>query len=82
MKRKKDKPENSLSDVVENLGGKLFEFKFKKLPTTGEHGGCGSPVNVVGTNGGQMPCGSMLTQFGKTAPYYCGHCELKEKKDG
>lgn len=33
--------------------------------------GCGKPMHVIGTNGGTMPCGAMLTRFGKTAPEYC-----------
>lgn len=37
--------------------------------------GCGRPTHVEGTNGGMMPCGAMLTQFGKSAPYYCAACE-------
>lgn len=37
--------------------------------------GCGALTYVTGTNGGQMPCGALLTRFGKTAPYLCGHCQ-------
>jgi hypothetical protein len=37
--------------------------------------GCGSPTHVEGTNGGQIPCGARLTQFGKTAPYFCAACQ-------
>lgn len=36
--------------------------------------GCGRPTHVEGTNGGMMPCGAMLTMFGKTEPYYCSAC--------
>lgn len=36
--------------------------------------GCGRATHVTGTNGGTMPCGSMLTQLGVTAPYYCARC--------
>jgi hypothetical protein len=36
--------------------------------------GCGRATHVEGTNGGTMPCGAMLTQFGKTEPYYCAAC--------
>ena len=36
--------------------------------------GCGKATHVIGTNGGTMPCGANLTQFGKTEPYYCGAC--------
>lgn len=53
-------------------GGILLAFRFKKLE--GENGGCGSPTHVEGTNGGMMPCGSMLTRFGKTEPYFCALC--------
>jgi hypothetical protein len=37
--------------------------------------GCGRLTHVHGTNGGTMPCGAMLTRFGKTEPYYCTSCE-------
>jgi len=40
----------------------------------GENGGCGTKTHVAGTNGGTMPCGSLLTVFGRTEPYYCVHC--------
>ena len=36
--------------------------------------GCGSPTSVDGTNGGKMPCGGRLTQFGKTEQYFCAAC--------
>lgn len=39
--------------------------------------GCGRSIHVVGTNGGTMPCGALLTQFGKTNPYFCPACEQK-----
>jgi hypothetical protein len=39
------------------------------------HKGCGKAIHVVGTNGGMMPCGAMLTQLdGTKAPYYCDEC--------
>lgn len=41
--------------------------------------GCGTPTYVVGTNGGQMPCGAKLTRFGETAPYFCATCEKQLK---
>lgn len=46
----------------------------------GQNGGCGVPTHVVGTNGGEMPCGSLLTMFGKTAPYYCATCDPGDVK--
>jgi len=52
----------------------LLAFSFKPIPE-GENGGCGTPINVVGTNGGKMPCGSILYRFGKAEPYYCSHCK-------
>lgn len=39
--------------------------------------GCGLPTHVAGTNGGTMPCGAVLTQFGTTGPYYCAECTAK-----
>ena len=37
--------------------------------------GCGEPTYVLGTNGdSKIPCGSTVTLFGETAPYYCGSC--------
>ncbi len=46
----------------------------------GQNGGCGAPTHVVGTNAGKMPCGALLTEFGVTAPYYCGACKsIKEQ---
>ena len=41
--------------------------------------GCGKPTHVTGTNGGTMACGSLLTMFGKTEPYYCIACEMAEQ---
>lgn len=46
---------------------------------TGENGGCGTPVYVFGTNGGQLPCGSVLDLFGTVAPYYCTRCRASLK---
>ena len=40
----------------------------------GHNGGCGAPIHVIGTNAGTLPCGSLLTMFGETKPYYCGLC--------
>jgi len=52
----------------------LLAYKFKVLPE-GRNGGCGAPTHVAGTNGGTMPCGSILHRFGKAEPYYCAYCE-------
>lgn len=41
----------------------------------GQNGGCGAPTYVEGTNGGQIPCGSILHQFGEAKPYYCAACQ-------
>ena len=46
----------------------------------GRNGGCGSLTHVVGTNGGKMPCGSLLTEFGIKAPYYCGACQSTKEQ--
>jgi hypothetical protein len=43
--------------------------------------GCGKQTHVAGTNGGTMPCGAMLTNFGKTEPYYCGACQTSQSED-
>ncbi len=42
--------------------------------------GCGQPTYVAATNGGTMPCGGLLTQFGETRPYFCGACDQKFKQ--
>lgn len=41
----------------------------------GDNGGCGATTQVIGTNGGTLPCGSMFSCFGITAPYYCPACK-------
>ena len=58
---------NSLRDDVRLLNRieEITERAFRVIP---------DPAAVVGTNGGTLPCGSLLTQFGKTEPYYCGLC--------
>jgi hypothetical protein len=63
----------SLAKAVEECGGVLIYTKLKL--NFGPNGGCASPTHVAGTNGGTLPCGSLLKMFGKTAPYYCGYCE-------
>lgn len=62
-----------VSKAAHEAGGVALEFVFT-LPQ-GENGGCGTLTHVAGTNGGKMPCGSLLTTFGKTEPYYCAHCQ-------
>jgi hypothetical protein len=42
--------------------------------------GCGSPTHVTGTNGGVMPCGAMLTEFGKTRQYLCAACDRQSER--
>jgi hypothetical protein len=49
----------------------------KGLYTIAERTGCGRPTHVVGTNGGTMPCGSLLTTFGWTRRYFCADCEAQ-----
>jgi hypothetical protein len=46
----------------------------------GKNGGCGARTHVEGTNRGTMPCGSLLTQFGNTEPYYCARCDQERKR--
>lgn len=43
-----------------------------------ENGGCGQLTHVSGTQGGMMHCGSVLTMFGRTLPYYCARCRPVE----
>lgn len=43
--------------------------------------GCGKPTHVEGTNGGMMPCGAMLTKFGKNAPYLCVTCSQQAEDE-
>jgi len=59
-------------------GGTLVSVHIPPIPP-GKNGGCGSRTHVEGTNGGTMPCGSLLTRFGKTEPYYCDHCSQERK---
>lgn len=68
-------PESGTSHqkAAHEAGGTLIGVRLKS--TFGPNGGCGAPTHVVGTNGGTLPCGSMLTMFGETKPYYCGHCD-------
>lgn len=83
LRRRRAKLETTLHPFPENgtpaqkaaheAGGTALHLRFKEL--SGQNGGCGSPTYVIGTNGGTIPCGAMLTQFGKTEPYYCGECD-------
>lgn len=68
-------PENGspIQKAVHEAGGTVLHLRFSEM--SGQNGGCGSPTYVDGTNGGTIPCGAMLTQFGKTKPYYCEACE-------
>ena len=70
----------NLKKAAAACGGTLISVSIPPIPP-GKNGGCGSRTHVVGTNGGTMPCGDLLTQFGKTEPYYCDHCsQQKEAK--
>src|SRR5664279_1053036 len=67
-------PENDpLANAAYEAGGLLLSLVLK-LPE-GPNGGCGTLTHVAGTNGGRIPCGVMLTENGKTEPYFCGHCK-------
>ncbi len=70
---------NVLKTAAAACGGTLVSVHIPPIPT-GKNGGCGSRTYVEGTNGGTMPCGSLLTRFGKTEPYYCGHCSQERRK--
>lgn len=67
-------PENGTvhQKSAHEVGGVLVVTTLKS--PQGKNGGCGTPTNVVGTNGGTMLCGSVLHAFGKSEPYFCGHC--------
>lgn len=65
--------DTQLAGAAAESGGVLLYVKL--AAPLGLNGGCGSPTYVEGTNGGQMPCGSLLTRFGETAPYYCALCK-------
>ena len=67
---------DGLAKACSEAGGVLIRVSIPKL-SEGRNGGCGCPTHVTGTNGGTMPCGAMLTQFGKTEPYYCGSCQTR-----
>ncbi|OGT90135.1 MAG: hypothetical protein A2286_00040 [Gammaproteobacteria bacterium RIFOXYA12_FULL_61_12] len=46
-----------------------------------QNGGCGAMTHVEGTNDGMLPCGSLLTRFGKDEPYYCSGCHSRAIKN-
>ena len=64
--------DDPVAKAASEAGGVLIGVRLSLR--LGPNGGCGAPTYVVGTNGGTLPCGSLLTQFGQTAPYYCGLC--------
>lgn len=66
------------ASAVAEAGGILLRAKLVMPP--GQNGGCGAPTHVEGTNGGKMPCGALLTRFGKPEPYYCGLCYKEPKQ--
>jgi hypothetical protein len=68
------KPEGrNLSKAVTEAGGKLIQLQFKPWAMSEE--GCRSPIHVVGTNGGTIPCGAYLTQLnGEREQMLCEHC--------
>jgi hypothetical protein len=67
------KPTSPLACACKEAGGTLITVRLSA--PLGENGGCGSPTHVAGTNGGEMPCGSLLTMMGETKPYYCAACQ-------
>lgn len=66
-------PTDPLARTVSDAGGALRYVDIPNLKP-GENGGCGSPCRVEGTNGGEMPCGSMLSENGRKKPHYCPAC--------
>lgn len=74
LKRTRPPEGDALAMAAWEGGGVLLRVRLSPLPT-GLNGGCGAPTHVTGTNGGTMPCGSLLTQSGRTEPYFCAHCE-------
>ena len=65
--------EKTLQSMAKEAGGvRIAPLYFSAA--SAKNGGCGALTYVEGTNGGKMPCGALLTRFGKTAPYLCGAC--------
>ena len=75
----------SLANAVRDGGGVLFtprmltrrQFRIEVNTLATYAPGCGLKTFVSGTNGGQMPCGALLTRFGKTEPYFCAECSVR-----
>lgn len=75
----------ALANTVRDAGGVMVAprfmsrtaFKREVNEIASYAPGCGLPTHVSGTNGGRMPCGALLTQFGVTAPYFCAECTAK-----
>ena len=68
--------------IVADAGGTLIGVRFKNINRDLKlyAPGCGAPTHVVGTNGGEMPCGARLTGLdGKTEQYFCATCERDRK---
>jgi hypothetical protein len=76
---------DNLQKAAAQSGGTLI---YANLPTREQFGamlsrfypGCGTPIHVIGTNGGTMPCGGMLHWFGKTEMQLCGACADRGNK--
>lgn len=64
--------DDNLAKAAADSGGVLVRARL--VIPAGLNGGCGAPTSVAGTNGGELPCGSLLRMFGKTEPYYCAAC--------
>lgn len=75
----------ALANTVREAGGVLIAPRFitreqfrREVNTIATYApGCGLLTHVAGTQGGRMPCGAVLTQFGVTGPYYCAECTAK-----
>jgi len=62
-------------------GGTLYAYNFVVNPAAETYDpGCGNMTEVLGTNGGVMPCGAQLTIDGKTEQYFCAGCAKEAKK--
>jgi len=70
-------PDDPLAEAAQQSGGVLIKVRLSCSQRL--NGGCGAPVHLAGTNGGTLPCGSNLTQFGTTRPYYCGRCSGEQQ---
>lgn len=67
---------DGLARAASEAGGVLIRVKIPAMPPP-QNGGCGAQTHVAGTNGGTLPCGSMLTMLGTTNPYYCAVCSYR-----